>query len=253
MIPFRVPTLLVALVLTLGVGQGLTAQAGRNPVAGLTRSEIQAALDRAEKIISSPGYSGRIKQSKRKEIALLRARLENGDLQPGDQVILSVQGEKDLSGTFTVTAGRFITLPGVTDVSLRGVLRAELPDHLAAELRKYLKDPVVHVQTTVRVSILGSVGRPGFYQVSSEAMIGDAIMLAGGPTQTVDPAKTSVERWGAEIITRDAFSQALTEGKTLDQMNLLAGDEILVGTRLLRSHRLEIVFPQRTVVLQREP
>jgi clan AA aspartic protease len=31
-----------------------------------------------------------------------------------------------------------------------------------------------------------------------------------------------------------------------------SGDEILIGTRLLRNHRLEINFPARTVLLQRE-
>lgn len=194
-----------------------------------TRPQIETAIAEAQKIISSPGYSARIKQVKRQEIALLKSRLEDGDLQPGDQIYLSVDGEEKLTNTFTVSGDRSLALPGVPDVSLRGVLRSELEAYLTRELTKYIRNPVVHVRTTVRVSILGSVGKPGFYQVESEKMIGDAIMLAGGPGAGVDPAKTRVERAGTVILDREAFTDALNQGKTLDQMNLRAGDEIVVG------------------------
>lgn len=197
--------------------------------AGSTRAEIEAAIAQADLIIKSPGYSSRIKQAKRREAAILRARLNEGDLQPGDQIILSVQGQAELTDTFTVTAGRFVTLPGVADVSVKGVLRSELEEYMTSELRKYLRDPIVHVQTTVRLSVLGSVGRPGFYQVKSEMMVGDALMAAGGPTPGIDPNKTRVERGGAEVMSPEVFAKALADGRTLDQMNLRAGDEILVG------------------------
>jgi hypothetical protein len=194
-----------------------------------TRAQLEAEIAAAERILESPGYSGRIKQIKRQEIGLLRSRLEDGDLQPGDQINLSVQGEDKLTGVFAVSAARTVTLPGIADISLRGVLRSELQDYLTNELRKYIRNPVVHVQTTVRLSILGSVGKPGFYQVESEKMIGDAIMAAGGPGAGVDPAKTRVERSGVIIMDRDAFTEALNAGRTLDQMSLRAGDEIVVG------------------------
>ncbi|HEV8356483.1 MAG TPA: polysaccharide biosynthesis/export family protein [Gemmatimonadales bacterium] len=220
--------LLLALSSSLGSVPAAAAQQASS-AARVTRSQIDSAIVEAERIVSSPGYSDRIRQIKRREIALLQDRLTEGDLKPGDQLILSVQGEKDLTDTFTVSAGRFVTLPGVADVSLRGVLRSEVGDYLAKELRRYLKDPIVHVRTTVRLSVLGSVAKPGFYQMPSEATIGDAVMLAGGPTGTVDPAKTRVQRGGVEILGREAFSAALAAGRTLDQANLQAGDVILVG------------------------
>lgn len=225
----RLPLLVTSLAVSLAGFNSAKGQASENPDARTTRAQIEQAIGEAEKIANSPGYSGRIKQAKRMEITLLRGRLTEGDLQPGDLIILSVQGEKDLSDTFVVGARRFITLPGIADVSLYGVLRSEVEDHLSAELRKYLKDPIVHLRTTIRLSVLGLVAKPGFFQVPSETMIGDAIMTAGGPANGVDPAKTRVERAGVEILSREAFAQALTEGRTLDQLNLQAGDEILVG------------------------
>ena len=217
-----------------------------SPSLRTSRAQIEADIAAAQKIINSPGYSARVKQVKRRELRLLQSRLEEGDLQPGDQILLSVQGEKDLTGTFPVSGTRTITLPGLTDVGLRGVLRSELEDHLRQEIGKYLRNPIVHVQTTVRVSILGSVGKPGFYQVESGKMVGDAIMVAGGPTPGIDPAKTQVERAGTIILDREAFNAALTAGKTIDQMNLRAGDEIVVGGgRTLTQNRsvLNTVLP----------
>lgn len=221
-------SLLVGLACTGVLAPGLSAQVDNRSVQ-TSRAQIEASLAEAQKILASPGYSGRIKDAKRKEIALLKSRLEDGDLQPGDQVALTVAGEADLTKAFIVGPNRTLTMPGVDDLNLKGVLRSELKDVITAHLRKYVKDPVVQVQTTIRVSFLGGIGKPGFYQVGSDMMLGDAIMLAGGPGGGVDPSHTVVQRNGAEIMSRESVRQALVDGKTIDQLNLRAGDEFLVG------------------------
>ena len=205
------------------------AQPGGPRLAQATREQIQAAIVEAEKIGSSSGYSGRIRGIKRKEIELLKARLEEGDMQPGDQVILNVLGETTLTGTFVVAPGRVLQLPGIGEIPLRGVLRSEVPTYITTELKKYLKSPEVTAQTTMRLSFLGGVGRPGYYQMPAEILVDSAIMAAGGPAGGTDPAKTKVQRNGQEVLSKEAFRQALVEGRTLDQLNLRAGDEILVG------------------------
>jgi hypothetical protein len=207
----------------------LAAQSPDTRLAQATRVQVQTALAEAEKIVTSSGYSGRIKDIKRKEIALLKSRLEDGDLQPGDQVILVVTGEAPLTATFTVAPGRVLPLPGIGDISLKGVLRSEVKDYLTSEFQKYLKSPTVYAQTTMRLSVLGGVGRPGFYQVPSEQLIGDAIMAAGGPAAGADPSNTNIQRNGQEVLTKEGFRQAVIDGRTLDQLNLRAGDEIIVG------------------------
>ncbi len=219
------------MVVCLGLSAGPSPAWGQSAdlrLAQATREQIQTALAEAEQIVSSSGYSGRIKNAKRREIALLKSRIEDGDLQPGDQVILSVLGEPTLTATFVVAPGRLLALPGVGDISLKGVLRSEVPAYLTTELKKYVKDPTVHAQTTMRLSFLGGVGRPGFYQVPAEQLIGDAIMAAGGPAG-VDPSDTKIERNGQDVLTKESFRQAVIEGRTLDQLNLRAGDEVIVG------------------------
>ena len=207
----------------------VSGQSQESRLSQATREQIQASLAEAEKIIASSGYSGRIKEAKRKEIALLRSRIEEGDLQPGDQVILVVQGESTLTGNFTVGPARTLALPGIPDISVKGLLRSEVPDFMTNELKKYLKNPTVTAQVTLRLSFLGGVGRPGYYQMPAQALIDSAIMAAGGPGNGIDPANTKIERGGKEILSKEGFRQALVDGRTLDQLNLRAGDEIVVG------------------------
>lgn len=219
----------ILLALRTALPSPATAQSADNRNAQANRAQIEAALAEAEKIIASPGYSSRIKGAKRREIALLRSRLDDGDLQPGDQIALQVQGEDKLTSTFIVDPQRVISLPGVADISLRGVLRSELQGYMTAQISKYVKDPQVHALPTIRLSFLGGVGKPGFYQVPAGVLPGDAIMVAGGPVASVDPANTTVQRSGVEIMSKESFRQAMIDGKSLDQLNLRAGDEVLVG------------------------
>ncbi len=225
----QICTILLSGAVAVGPTPTLSAQAVRPPSAQTSRAEIETAAAQAESILVSPGYSGRIKSAKRRELAILRNRLQEGDLGPGDQVVLFVDGEKDLSGSFVVSPARILTLPGIGDIPLQGVLRSEIETHLTTELRKYLRNPAVHAQTTMRLSVLGAVGRPGYYQVSSALMLADAIMASGGPSGGIDPATTRVERKGVELFSKESIALALQEGKTLDQLGLRAGDEILVG------------------------
>jgi len=123
-----------------------------------------------------------------------------------------------------------LILPGYPEIPLKGILRAEIPAYLSQELKKYIRDPQVHAQTMIRLSIFGAVSKPGFYQVPADQLAGDAIMTAaGGPAGGADPHKTTVRRGGVEIWSKEAFQQALVEGVTLDRLNLRAGDEITVG------------------------
>jgi protein involved in polysaccharide export with SLBB domain len=111
------------------------------------------------------------------------------------------------------------------------VLRSELQSYLVEKLKTYVRDPQIRVETMIRLSIFGAVGAPGFYQVPAAALAGEAIMSAGGPVANADPDRTVVRRGGVEILGREAFSDALARGLTLDQLNLRAGDEVFVGQR----------------------
>jgi len=233
----RIPVIAVAILLSgtlpaAGWAQMPTAQSADARRAQASRAELDSTLVSLDAIINSPGYSGALRAAKRREAQLIRQRLTEGDIQVGDQIILSVTNEKDYTGTFLVGTGRTLALPSIPAVELKGVLRSEVQAFITNELSRYIKSPEVRAQATVRLNIFGAVARPGFYQIPADLLAGDALMTAaGGPSGSADPGQITVKRGGLEIWSAAAFADALTRGLTIDQLSLRAGDEITVGQK----------------------
>ncbi len=166
-----------------------------------------------------------------REVALIRARLDSGDFQAGDRILLRVEGEAALSDTFTVGPGPALALPQVGAVPLDGVLRSELQDRLETHLARYLREPVAQARPLLRILIEGEVMKPGFYAVAPQLPLADAVSAAGGLTQRAKPSGMRVERGRETIWSDQALQQALGRGVTLDQLNLRAGDRVFVPGR----------------------
>jgi polysaccharide export outer membrane protein len=208
-----------------------------------TRAGLQAALSSLE----AAGATGA------GEAELIRARLRDGDFQVGDQLGVTVEGEQALTATFTVGAGRVLVLPGLGEVSLAGVLRSEAEAKLTADLRRYLREPVVHVHPLVRLAVIGQVRQPGYYVLAADALVSDAIMAAGGPLPTAKLAAARIERGPQRIWEGRALQQAIAQGRTLDQMSLRAGDQVSVpndsGSRGAAAMRAALAVPGAILAL----
>jgi protein involved in polysaccharide export with SLBB domain len=194
----------------------------------LSRAELTEILARLEEAIRSPAYSGRVKDAARASADRVRNRLELGDFRVGDQVILSVEGEPTLPTQVVVEPGPQISLPLFGAISLAGVLRSEVQAHLTTELGKVIHQPVVRAQGLIRLSIQGSVGNPGFFVAPADLLLSDALMLAGGPRGNFKLEDLRVERGSTTILEGRAVEEALLDGHTLDQLNLQAGDQIVL-------------------------
>jgi protein involved in polysaccharide export with SLBB domain len=145
----------------------------------------------------------------------------------GDRILLRVEGEAQLSDTFTVGSGPSLTLPVIGPISLSGVTRSGVQFYLTGQLGRFIKDPVVHARALIRVSVLGEVTRPGFYAVPTDLVLADALMVAGGPTRDANMAELKVDRSG-DRLGASAIRNALAGGTTLDALGLHSGDGILV-------------------------
>jgi hypothetical protein len=165
------------------------------------------------------------------EARLIRARLDSGDFRPGDRILLIVEGERELSDTFTVGMGAELTLPQIGVVPLAGVLRAELPGRLTPVLGRYLRAPVVRVRSLIRVSVEGEVNHPGFYALAPETPLMDALTAAGGLTREAWLEKARVEREGVIMLRGRKLDTAVRSGRTLDALNLRAGDRLFIPRR----------------------
>lgn len=199
-----------------------------------TRSELEAEARAAEL------------QHRTAEAWLLRTRLQQGDFQEGDRIVLSVDVPALRVGdngnarvgvdndTVVVRAGKlseFTKLPNIPDLSLNGVLRSELVDTITWHLRKYLRDPVVRATPLVRLAVMGAVGRPGWYSMPSDVVLADVIMQAGGVNLESDIDNAVIRRAGEVIWNSAAVRVALSDGLSLDRLHLRAGDEIYVAPK----------------------
>ena len=231
----------------------LAARSGRaqeptdreTPGLGATRLALETRLQRVERVAHTADSSTDVRDWGGRQAAAIRARLEQGDFRVGDRVALKVEGEpspvdrptsppavrsveEQLSDTFTVGPQQEITLPVLGVISLRGVLRAELEDYLTREIGRFLKEPVLHAHPLIRMSVMGAVARPGYYSVPANALVPDVLMAAGGYTAVAKPSRVRVERAGKSIWDAGQLRLAMSEGRTLDQLNLSAGDQFVV-------------------------
>jgi protein involved in polysaccharide export with SLBB domain len=226
-----VRTFLVLVSLLVATAASLDAQARQGWDARglqLTRAELQEAMTRLDETASSSSYSGALRERARTEAALIRQRLDEGDIRVGDRILLAVEGQPQLTEAFGVVAGRVIILPQIGEVPLDGVLRSELQQHMTAQIGRYVRDPVVHARSLIRLQITGAVRNPGFFTIPSDLLLSDAIMLAGGPSTDRPELRIRIQRGRDIIWDGERMEAALIEGRTLDQLSVQAGDGIFV-------------------------
>lgn len=184
-----------------------------------TRSELEAIAAHPPKGMSKP------------DLMAVQQRLESGDFNVGSRVFIEVQGDTTYTDTFTVRTGNVLALPALPPLSMQGVLRSESDSVIASFLATYLRDPEVRVTPLMRIGVLGGVVRPGYYDVPAQMLLSDVVMNAGGLGQFGDMKRTKVNRGNEEVMNPKAVSIALSNGQTLDLMNLQSGDNINVGVQ----------------------
>ncbi len=200
-----------------------------------SRAALEDLLSRYDAAARSQAYTAGLRASARQSAAQIRSRLVEGDFQVGDRVDMFVEGEETLSGTFTVAPGQILQLAEIDDVPLRGVLRSELHPYLIERIGRSIRDPVIRSQALIRISFIGEVGAPGFYSLPPELPIGDAIMQAGGPSNRGIIDGLRVVRGGNIVLQGEILQTALQEGRTLDELDIHSGDQIVLPEKPLFS------------------
>jgi protein involved in polysaccharide export with SLBB domain len=186
--------------------------------------------------------SGRERERAQAEVAAIRSRLRDGDFRPGDRLSMSLGGDTT-SREISIREGTQIELPyGIPPLSLAGLLRAELNDAVATHLRKYVREPDVRVRLLQRVSVAGAVARPGVYWVQPDMTLGEVVMRAGGLGAGARTDRIVVSRAGREVIDRKTYQRLAREGRTLEQSNVLSGDEVVVPERAQRNWAQTVTY-----------
>lgn len=191
-------------------------------VGGETRAQLESEAKRAEE------------QHRTSEAWILRTRLQKGDFQDGDRIIVRILGTPgqisavSQNDTVTLRAGKMLPLPQMSEVPLEGVLRCELGARLSSHLATYLRDSSVSATPLVRLAVLGQVSRPGYYWMQADVLLSEVVMRAGGPLATADVGNMMIRRDGKVIWSPQDTRTALSDGMTIDRLHLRAGDELYV-------------------------
>jgi len=208
---------LLSLVLTC---RQVAAQSASNPVRQFdSRATLVEELKTAEL------------QHRSEEAFLLKSRLEKGDFQEGDRMIVQIRNLSMPTDTFVVRTGRMLQFPEFGELSLEGVLRSELGERISKHLAKYLVDPSVRVVPLLRLAVIGRVSRPTYYYAPADAILSDLLTIAGGLAPDADLNRIVIRR-GTDVIWKETDVQtALADGLSLDRLHLRANDQVDVGAK----------------------
>jgi len=228
----RILVIVCAALLAIQAPAGAQARPGIDPGGSVrSRADLERLLAEYDEALASPAYSEAVKRGIRADADLIRVRLRDGDFRVGDRITLEVQGEPSLPDTVVVESGPKIVLPLFGEILLSGVLRSEIQSHLTQAFARFIRDPVVRANGHIRISVQGQISRPGFYTMPAEILLGEALMVAGGPTTASNIDEIRIERGSTVLLEGDALQESIRVGLTLDQLNLQAGDQIVIPQR----------------------
>lgn len=123
-------------------------------------------------------------------------------LGPGDTLRVTVFGEDNLSGTFSLDSDGRLAMPLLGPVILGGLSLKEAEEALVSRLADgWLRQPKVALEVINHrpFYILGEVQKPGAYSWASGLSVMGAVALGGGFTYRADEDDISIRRDEAKI------------------------------------------------------
>jgi protein involved in polysaccharide export with SLBB domain len=166
-------------------------------------------------------------------------------LGAGDQLVLILTGDVELTYALPVTREGFILIPQVGQVFVSSLtldqLRRVLYDRLGRVYSGVRRgnattrfDVTVSNVRANQVYVVGEVSQPGAYQVSSLGTALTALYAAGGVTERGNLRAVEVRRGGKPAATLDLYGYLL-QGDTRADVRLETGDVVFVPVHGLRA------------------
>ena len=150
-------------------------------------------------------------------------------LHPGDIIRVEVWGQEEYSGQFLIDETGVFHYPVLGRVDTHSLTVAQLRDTLRTALEGLFTNPFVTITPLFRVAVLGEVRSPGLFTVDPTLSVLDLVAMAGGATEVGNLGKIRVLRSGAE--SEISFEEATLRGRTLHEVGVRSGDEVIVPRR----------------------
>ncbi len=159
-------------------------------------------------------------------------------LGPGDQLVLILTGDVELTHSLSVTREGFVLIPQVGQVYVANLTLEQLRDALFTRLARVYSgvrraNATTHFDVSVanvranQVYVTGEVNQPGAYQISSLGTALTALYAAGGVTDRADMRQVLIRRNGQVVDTLDLYDYLL-HGNTKRDKRLETGDVVFV-------------------------
>ena len=166
-------------------------------------------------------------------------------LGPGDNLVLILTGDVELTYSLPITREGFILIPQVGQVHVANLTLDQLRDVLYTRLGRVYSgvrrtpNATTRFDVTVanvranQIYVVGEVGQPGAYQISSLGTVFTGLYAAGGVTDLARLRGVEVQRGGRTIAILDLYDYLL-RGDTRSDIRLETGDVIFVPMREAR-------------------
>lgn len=156
------------------------------------------------------------------------------NLQPGDQIEVSVWGEEDLQRTVLIRPDGRLSFPLVGEVIALGRTAPEVEAEMTEKIRPYVPEAVVTVAVSSiegnRIYVIGQVNDPGTFVMNPRLSVLQALSLAGGLTAfaSIDDIRIIRRSGDAQRAIPFRYSD-ISRGRDLEQnIQLEGGDVVLV-------------------------
>jgi protein involved in polysaccharide export with SLBB domain len=166
-------------------------------------------------------------------------------LGSGDQLVLIMTGDVEVSHSLSVTREGFILIPQVGQVFVSNLTLDQLRSVLYTRLSRVYSgvrraNPTTHFDVSVanvranQVYVTGEANQPGAYQISSLGTALTALYAAGGVTDRADVRQVLIRRNGQVVDTLDLYDYLLS-GDTHSDKRLETGDVVFVPAHGMRA------------------
>src|SRR3989475_8045831 len=160
-------------------------------------------------------------------------------LGPGDNLVLILTGDVELTYSLPVTREGFVLIPQVGQVHVANLTLRRLRDVLYTRLGRVYSGVRRGANATTRfdisvanvranqIFVVGEVAQPGAYQISSLGTVLTALYAAGGVTERANMRRIEVQRLGKPVASLDLYDY-LIRGDTRSDIRLETGDVVFV-------------------------
>jgi len=156
--------------------------------------------------------------------------------KPGDAIRLQIwqpwriaEGKAeilDLNGDYAVNSQGYTMLPLIGEIKVVGLNQQTLAARLKKKYSPFIKDPYIMVTPLIRVTLQGSVNRPGAYLIPPTASLWELVEMATGPSQNAELKKMRSER-GGRVVSKNLL-RSFEKGYSLQEIGILSGDQIII-------------------------